>query len=101
MRIVTRAGCGLVLTACTALGAGPAAAGSGDLEDPFMRDLKQTVYATEHHMAFSMRSSIIRWFGGVPVVSDKDLRAAERDRWWGPAVPNVPAEPARETAAPR
>jgi hypothetical protein len=99
MSSVTRIGCGIVVGAVVGLGAGSVTA--DEYGDPFMRDMKQTVYATERHMTFSMRASVIRWLGGVPVVDDKDIRAAERDRWWGPAVPHVPPGSPGPVGAPR
>ncbi|MGH7263828.1 MAG: hypothetical protein ACREMB_03095 [Candidatus Rokuibacteriota bacterium] len=64
--------------------------GSGD---QFMKTPpKRTVYATEHHMGFSMRTAIIQWLGGVSIVDERDLRASERDRWWGKDVPLLPAD---------
>jgi hypothetical protein len=101
MRIAARMAGGLVVAGLTVLGSAPAWAGPGDYGDPFMKDLNETVYATNHHMAFSMRSSVIRWLGGLPIVDDRDVRAAERERWWGPAVPNLPAATAREITGTR
>jgi hypothetical protein len=60
--------------------------------DRFMTDMKETVYATNQHMTFSMRSSIIRWLGGVPIADPREVRAAERERWWGERVPLLPPE---------
>ena len=72
---------------------------SGVDSDRFMKDPpKETVYATEQHMSFSVRSSLIHWLGGVTVVKQNDLRAAERDRWWGDSVPLIPADTVREPA---
>lgn len=45
-----------------------------------------------------MRSSLIDWLGGVTVVDQSDLRAAERERWWGASVPLLPAELVRAPA---
>ena len=55
--------------------------------DRFMTDMKETVYATNQHMTFSMRTSVIRWLGGVPVADQRDVRASEREQWWGEGVP--------------
>ncbi|HEV8673703.1 MAG TPA: hypothetical protein VGX21_06635 [Methylomirabilota bacterium] len=61
--------------------------------DTFMKDPPgETVYATEHHMGFSLRSSIITWLGGLTIVDDGDLRAAVREQWWGDDVPLVPPD---------
>ncbi len=53
---------------------------------------KDTVYATDHHMGFSLRSSVVYWFGGAPIVDANDLRASQRERWWGEDVPLLPGE---------
>jgi hypothetical protein len=89
-----------------AIAAGVLVAGSvaraevSGLDDRFMKDPpKETVYATDQHMAFSVRSSLIHWLGGVTVVKDHDVRSAERDRWWGRDVPLIPSETLRESAA--
>jgi hypothetical protein len=73
---------------------------SGGESDRFMKDPPtKTVYATEEHMSFSVRSSLIHWLGGVTVVKEHDLRSAERDRWWGKDVPLIPSDTVREPAA--
>lgn len=84
----------LALTAAALiLSGGVASAELGDRDDRFMSGPpKETVYATEHHMGFSIRAAIIEWLGGVPVVDDHDLRAAEREKWWGEGVPLLPAD---------
>jgi len=62
-------------------------------QDRFMNTpVKETVYATDHHMGFSLRSTIIRWLGGVTIVDERDLRASEQEKWWGQAVPLLPAD---------
>jgi hypothetical protein len=72
---------------------------SGSDSDRFMKDPpKETVYATDQHMSFSVRTSLIHWLGGVTVVKEHDLRSAERDRWWGKDVPLIPSESVREPA---
>jgi hypothetical protein len=72
---------------------------SGVDSDRFMKDPpKETVYATEQHMSFSVRTSLIHWLGGVTVVRENDLRSAERDRWWGDNVPLIPADTVRQPA---
>jgi hypothetical protein len=53
---------------------------------------RTTVYATNRHMAFSIRTSVIRWLGGVAVPGDRDVRAAEKDAWWGQSVPRAPSD---------
>lgn len=81
------------------LGTGTAWAESSGQEDRFMKDAPDaTVYATDDHMGFSVRSSLIGWLGGVTVVDQNDLRTAEREQWWGASVPLLPAELVRGTA---
>jgi len=101
MRIVARLACGLVVAGLVFLGAGSAWAGPDEYGDRFMQGMQQTVYVTNHHMTFSMRSSIIRWLGGLPIVDRQDVKAAEQERWWGSAVPSLPAESAREITGTR
>jgi hypothetical protein len=73
---------------------------SGGDSDRFMKDPpKETVYATDRHMTFSVRTSLIHWLGGVTVVKENDLRASERDRWWGSEVPLIPAESVQEPSS--
>ncbi len=89
----------LTTTAMTMLlGAGIAGAQGPTAQhrDPFMNTpVEQTVYATDRHMAFSIRNSLIRWLGGVSVARERDIRAAQREAWWGEPVPQVPPELAR------
>ncbi len=82
------------VTAVVALlvGSGSAWAEVSEQQDRFMQNMKETVYATNHHMGFSMRSSIIRWLGGVTIVDEADLRASEQDKWWGSDVPLISAD---------
>jgi hypothetical protein len=53
---------------------------------------EESVYATEHHMGYSMRASVIDWLGGATITDENDLRASERQKWWGDDVPVLPAE---------
>ena len=78
------------------LGAGSAWAEPSGLDDSFMKDPpRETVYSTDHHMGFSVRSTLITWLGGVTIVDENDLRASERERWWGDDVPLLPADVVR------
>ena len=64
-----------------------------DQPDTFMREpAKETVYATDDHMAFSVRSSLIFWLGGVTVVEEHAMRLSEREGWWGDDVPLIEAD---------
>ena len=51
-----------------------------------------TLYATDQHMAFSIRTTVIRWFGGVDVARERDAKAAQKEGWWGEPVAQVPPE---------
>ena len=51
-----------------------------------------TVYATDQHMAFSIRTTVIRWLGGVDVARERDAKAAQKEDWWGEPVAQVPPE---------
>ncbi len=84
----------LALTAAALiLGGGVASAELYDRDDRFMSEPpKETVYATEHHMGFSMRVAVIEWLGGVAVVDAHDLTAARREKWWGEGVPLLPPD---------
>ncbi len=53
----------------------------------FMEDMKESVYASNQHLGFSWRATMIKWLGGVPVVDEKELRTARQEAWWGEAVP--------------
>jgi hypothetical protein len=59
---------------------------------PTKARIEETVYATDHHMGFSLRSALVDWLGGVAISDETDVRAAEREQWWGDAVPRVPAD---------
>ena len=54
-----------------------------------------TVYATDQHMGFSIRNTVIRWLGGVDVAKERDVKAAENENWWGEPVAQVPPEMAQ------
>lgn len=51
-----------------------------------------TLYATDQHMGFSIRTTIVQWLGGVDVAREKDAKASAREGWWGESVPQVPPE---------
>jgi len=51
-----------------------------------------TLYATDQHMGFSIRTTLVRWLGGVDVAREKDAKAAEKEGWWGEPVAQVPPE---------
>lgn len=74
------------------LGAVAASAEMSDEPDRFMQNMRESVYATEGHLWFSVRTAIIAWLGGVPVVDEREVRAAEREGWWGRRVHTLPAD---------
>ncbi len=51
-----------------------------------------TVYATDQHMGFSIRTTVIRWLGGVDVARERDSAASRKDGWWGEPIAQVPPE---------
>src|SRR5262249_50184874 len=51
-----------------------------------------TVYATDQHMAFSIRNALIHWLGGVDVVHERDVKAARKEGGWGARVAQIPPE---------
>jgi hypothetical protein len=51
-----------------------------------------TVYATDHHMGFSIRNTVLRWLGGVDVARERDAKAAQKEGWWGELVAQVAPE---------
>jgi SRSO17 transposase len=55
----------------------------------------ETLYATDQHMAFSIRTTVIRWLGGVDVARERDSKASEKEGWWGDSVPQVSREMVR------
>lgn len=50
----------------------------------------ETVYATDRHMWFSIRVTLIRLLGGTPTVQPKEVTASKKDDWWGEPVPTEP-----------
>jgi hypothetical protein len=51
-----------------------------------------TVYATDQHMGFSIRTTVLRWLGGVDIARERDSKASQKDGWWGEPVPQVAPE---------
>ena len=51
-----------------------------------------TLYATDQHMGFSIRTTLVRWLGGVDVARERDAKASEKEGWWGDPVPQVSPE---------
>jgi hypothetical protein len=42
-----------------------------------------TVYATDQHMGYSIRTTIVQWLGGVNVSRERDNKASQKEGWWG------------------
>ena len=60
-----------------------------------------TLYATDQHMGFSIRTTVLRWLGGVDVARERDTRAAEKEGWWGEEIPQVSPEVVRVSQSDR
>jgi len=54
-----------------------------------------TLYATDQHMAFSIRNAVIHWLGGVDVAHERDAKAAQKEGWWGEPVAQIPPDMAK------
>ncbi len=81
-----------VISALWLGGGGIASAQSSRHRDPFMEDPKTSVYATNAHMGFSLRVTLIRWLGGIPLVRHQELERSEHEGWWGNPVPQLPSD---------
>ena len=53
----------------------------------------KTMYATDYHMWFSARVTLIRLLGGAPIVKPEEVQASREDKWWGEPVPYGPPAP--------
>lgn len=60
-----------------------------------------TLYATDQHMGFSIRTTVLGWLGGVDVARERDSRAAEKEGWWGEEIPQVSPEVVRVSQSDR
>ena len=74
---------------------GASAAWAQNLAPRSSSEYTDTVYATDQHMGFSIRNTVLRWLGGVSVARDKDFKAAEKENWWGEPVAQVSPELAK------
>ena len=74
------------------LGASAAWAQAPDSQARRDSDYTDTLYATDQHMGFSIRNTVLRWLGGVDVARERDAKAAEKEGWWGEPVAQVPPE---------
>jgi hypothetical protein len=68
-------------------------AGAAWAQDPMLRSsdsqYTDTLYATNQHMGFSIRTTLIRWLGGVDVARERDAKASAKEGWWGDPVTQV------------
>jgi hypothetical protein len=69
--------------------AAPAAKGASS--QPTRWTERPTQYASGDHLWFSWRASAVRWLGGQPVPTGKEVRAAAREGWWGETVNTPPS----------
>jgi hypothetical protein len=74
------------------LGASGAWAQSPAPKNSLDSEYTDTVYTSDQHMGFSIRTTIVQWLGGVDVAREKDAKAAQKEGWWGEFVPQVPPE---------
>jgi hypothetical protein len=74
------------------LGASVASAQSQAPRNPPDSPYTDTVYTSDHHMGFSIRTNLVQWLGGVDVANEKDAKASEKEGWWGDPIPQVPPE---------
>jgi len=74
------------------LGAGAAWAQVPASQSHQESEYTDTLYATDQHMGFSIRNTMLRLLGGVSLARERDSKAAEKDGWWGEPVPQVPPE---------
>ena len=85
----------IAVVATVLAGAGVASAQSPHPRNPPDSPYTDTLYATDQHMAFSIRNAVIHWLGGVDVAHERDAKAAEKEGWWGEPVAQVPPEMAQ------
>jgi hypothetical protein len=74
------------------LGASAASAQAPTSQTRQDSEYTDTLYATDQHMGFSIRTTIVKWLGGVDVAREKDAKAANKEGWWGEPVAQVPPE---------
>ena len=90
-----------VVAVMSLLGASAAWAQAPVSEPRSNSEYTETLYATDQHMGFSIRTTVLRWLGGVDVARERDTRAAEKEGWWGDPVPQVSQEVVRATTSDR
>ena len=77
------------------LGAGVASAQSQPPRNPPDSPYTDTVYTSDQHMAFSIRTNIIQWLGGVDVAREQDKNISDKQGWWGDPIAQVSPELAK------
>ena len=55
-----------------------------------------SLYATDYHMWFSIRTTLVDRLGGIPIVHSQEIRAAQEEQWWGDSVPARASSPRSE-----
>jgi hypothetical protein len=90
-----------VVTVLSLLSAGAAWAQAPAVQPRSDSPYTETLYATDHHMGFSIRITVLRWLGGVDVARERDTKAAEKEGWWGENVPQVSPESLRASHSDR
>jgi len=65
-----------------------------DAEEP--TPPQKTLYATDYHMWFSIRISLIDRLGGIPIIDSEEIRAARAEQWWGHPIPARTSSPQSE-----
>lgn len=83
------------------LGTGVASAQSQPPKNSPDSPYTDTVYTSDQHMAFSIRTNIIQWLGGVDVAREKDRQTAEKQGWWGDPIAQVSPELAKPPVSDR
>jgi hypothetical protein len=81
-----------MVAATILLGASVASAQSPAPRNASDSPYTDTVYTSDHHMGFSIRTTLVQWLGGVDVAREKDAKVSEKEGWWGEPIPQVPPE---------
>ena len=68
------------------LGTGAAWAQAPAQQSSSDSEYTDTLYTSDQHMGYSIRVTMLRWLGGVPVARDRDVRASTKENWWGEPV---------------
>lgn len=60
-----------------------------------------TVFTSDQHMGYSIRTTIVQWLGGVNVSRQKDTKASEKEGWWGEPAYEISPETAKTLVSDR